>query len=121
MNKAQQQSGFALTDALIAAAIAAGVAITTAQSIAMASRSMHIANERSAALDDAELILARLDGGLRNDALLTGLQGWTLETESFSPYDNPSTQRSQTFQRLIIRNAARELTIERLLWIGPQE
>ena len=76
------QKGFALTDALIAAAIAAGVAVTAAQSIGIAARSARSARDLSAVVSEAEIINTRFGVGLREDALLDGFSGWTIESEN---------------------------------------
>lgn len=76
------QKGFALTDALIAAAIAAGVAVTTAQSIGIAARSARSARDLSAVVGEAEIINTRFGAGLREDVLLDGFAGWTIESEN---------------------------------------
>ncbi len=79
----RRQKGFALTDALIAAAIAAGVAVTAAQSIGIAARSARNSKELSAVISEAEIINARIDAGMRNEAALHGLTGWTIESTNF--------------------------------------
>ena len=72
---ARRQKGYALTDALIAAAIAAGVAVTAAQSLGVAARSAKSAKDLSAVISEAETINARIDAGLENNALLEGFSG----------------------------------------------
>lgn len=76
------QKGFALTDALIAAAIAAGVAVTAAQSIGIAARSARSARELSIVVSEAEIINTRFGAGLRENMLLDGFSGWTIESEN---------------------------------------
>lgn len=79
----RDQKGFALTDALIAAAIAAGVAVTAAQSIGVAARSARSAKELSTVVSEAEIINQRINAGLRDEALLQGFAGWTIESSVF--------------------------------------
>ena len=75
---AQGQKGYALTDALIAAAIAAGVAVTAAQSLGVAARSAKSAKDLGTVISEAETINARIDAGLEDHALLEGISGWEI-------------------------------------------
>lgn len=81
---AQDQKGYALTDALIAAAIAAGVAVTAAQSLGVAARSAKSAKDLSAVISEAETINARIDAGLRDHALLEGVTGWEITRDEIT-------------------------------------
>ncbi|GJL95264.1 MAG: hypothetical protein DHS20C05_16690 [Hyphococcus sp.] len=101
----EHQKGFALTDALIAAAIAAGVAVTAAQSISMAVRSVQKAKEINRVIDDAEIIDARMEAGLRGSALLAGLEGWVLASSPYTP-DDTSPDKAAAFIKITATHAA---------------
>lgn len=75
-----RQRGYALSDALIAAAISAGVAITTAQSLGIAARGSQATNDLEEVVSDAEIIAARLDAGVAQPALLKGFKDWEVQS-----------------------------------------
>ena len=82
--KTAAEKGFALTDALIAAAVAAGVAGAAAQGFAAAARASGEAKSLNAVIDEAEILSARLDAGLQGRALTEGLDGWVIESASYA-------------------------------------
>ena len=79
----KHQKGFALPDALIAAAIGAMVAVSAAEGLGVAVRSARAAEEMERVVAEGETIAARLRAGLTNPDALAGLSGWRLET---APY-----------------------------------
>ncbi len=75
----QTEGGYAITEVLIATAIAAGV--LTAVSSAL-SGIVHLnvrSNDRIQSIADAKLIGARLRAGMNNDDVLDGLDNWRIE------------------------------------------
>ena len=77
-DNAFRQRGFALPEAMIAAVIAAGVAIATAQSLSAAARLAYASNEFDAQAREAKLILARLDAGMDETDATQGMKGWNV-------------------------------------------
>ena len=78
------EKGFALMDAVIAAAIAAGATVAAAQALGVAARSAKSAQALNAVISEAEIIAARLDAGLSGDELTEGLNGWTVIVAPYS-------------------------------------
>lgn len=112
----RDQKGFALTDALIAAAIAAGVAVTAAQSIGVAARSARSARELSAVVSEAEIINERINAGLRDDALLDGFTGWTIEDAPFDiALSIGARNETQPVIYVVTRNAPPAFSFERVV------
>lgn len=94
------QKGYALLETLIAAAIAAGVVVTIAQSLAIAARSAGATKSLNAVITEAEIVAARLEAGVRRDAdLLEGLSGWTITS---SPYQATTERRAGNEARLML-------------------
>jgi len=77
------EKGFALIDALIAAVIAAGVAISCAKGLGVASRTKAAADTLDRTIIEAEIIDARLDAGIDREKLLDGLPDWKKTEEPF--------------------------------------
>ncbi|MEO1240269.1 MAG: hypothetical protein AAFX54_00040 [Pseudomonadota bacterium] len=81
----ETETGFALTDTLIAAVIAAGVAISCAEGLSAASRTANAANQLDQLINEAQVIEARLSAGITDEALLDGLPDWNKAEEVFKP------------------------------------
>ena len=82
--KPERQKGYALTDALIAAIIAASVAVVVAQSLGVAARSIRTSKELNVVVQEAEIITSRLNAGMPQDKLITDLPDWKITA---SPYE----------------------------------
>lgn len=82
----KRQKGFSLPEVLIAAAIAAGVIAAAAQSIAYAVR-LNVASARGAErLDEAALIVARVEAGMDDDDALKELLNWRIDRAPIAPF-----------------------------------
>lgn len=81
----ERERGFALTDTLIAAAIAAGVAISCADGLGAASRTATAANQLDQLINEAQVIKARLSAGITDEAVFDGLPDWSKTEELFEP------------------------------------
>lgn len=84
MRNRENARGFALPDALIAAAIAAAVAVAVAHGLGVAARSARSAEEFEAVVADAETIAARLRARMPADEVLREFSNWRIEA---SPYE----------------------------------
>lgn len=81
-----RQRGFSLPEVLIAAAIAAGVIAAAAQSIGYAVR-LNVASDRGAGrLEEAVLVVARVEAGMDDDGALEGLLNWRIERAPIAPF-----------------------------------
>jgi len=100
------EKGFALIDALIAAVIAAGVAISCAEGLGVASRTVVAANALDRTIIEAEIIDARLDAGISREKLLDGLPGWKKTEEPFVAAietGSPTIERRIPYDAQLIR------------------
>jgi len=79
-----RERGYALTEILIATAIAAGVLTAIAGGLSGVVRLNTRSAERAEQLADAKLIAARLHAGMLGDDVLTGLAGWRIERKPLS-------------------------------------
>jgi hypothetical protein len=114
------EKGFALTDALIAAVIAAGVAVSSAQGLGVASRTARAANELDRIIIEAEIIDARLDAGIIGDLLLNGLPDWRKTEEPFSPATEIGQRIPYDARRIrIVHEASPPYSFDRIVIMGP--
>lgn len=119
----RQQKGYALIDALIAAAIAAGVVVTVAQSLAVAARSTNATKSLNTVVNEAEIVAARLAAGVRRDReLLEGLSGWTVESSPYQLTDRRRADHEAELIRYVLthdQNPA--LSFERIVLSGAEQ
>lgn len=117
----KRQEGYALIETLIAAAVAAGVVVVVAQSLAIVARAAGTAKSLNAVVSEAEMIAARLEAGVYREAdLLAGASGWTIQSAPYEPvarrraggraqlrlYTVTHEERPGfSFQRIILREA----------------
>ena len=73
------EAGYALVEALVAAAIAAGVLAAAATGLGATIRGARAADAATFALLEAETIAARLRVGMNDSDVLAGFPDWTLE------------------------------------------
>lgn len=92
------QAGFALTEVLVAAAIAASVLAAAATSLGASARLERAAVEQARTLAEAELITARLQGGLSDDEVLDGLHNWRLER---TPYKDDQGDTKPSYFEMV--------------------
>ena len=112
-----EENGFALTDALVAAVIAASVAIAAAQTLGMAAQSTKAARNLNAVMSEAETIAARLDAGLVDDQALTeGLSDWTIERAPYA-FGNRRAARTEArpLRMIITHQASPAFSFERII------
>ncbi|NOX95415.1 MAG: hypothetical protein GXP04_10095 [Alphaproteobacteria bacterium] len=100
--KKPRQRGYALTEILIATAIAAGVLTAIASALSGVVRLNARSEERAQQLTDVKTIVARLNAGLAGDDILAGLTGWRIERAPLSLGD--TSDASSTFDIVIVRN-----------------
>lgn len=79
-----RSDGFALTEVLIASAIAAGVIGATATGLTVAIRGMRTTSEANLALVEAGTLAARLHAGMTPHQALEGLPDWALAFKDIS-------------------------------------
>lgn len=97
MNRAchkRAQCGYSLAETLIAAAIAAGILASATSALGGATRLSTRGGEQAQILGEAKIIAARLDAGMDEDDILSGLSGWRLERR---PYRDLSGELHDTF------------------------
>ncbi len=97
-----RQCGYALTEILIATAIAAGVLTAIAGALSGVVRLNARSEEHAQQLTDVKIIAARLSAGLAGDDLLAGLTGWQVELTSLIVGDKGEV--SSKFEIVIVRN-----------------
>lgn len=96
------QRGYALTEILIATAIAAGVLTAIASALSGVVRLNARSEESAQQLTDVKIIAARLNAGLAGDDALAGLTGWKVERTPLSVGDTGEV--SSTFDIVVVRN-----------------
>lgn len=79
-----RSEGFALTEVLIAAAIAAGVIGATATGLTVAIRGMRTTSEANLALVEGGTLAARLHAGMTPHQALEDLSAWSLSFKDVS-------------------------------------
>jgi type II secretory pathway component PulJ len=97
-----RQRGYALTEILIATAIAAGVLTAIASALSGVVRLNARSEERAQQLTDIKIIAARLNAGLAGDDILAGLTGWQVERTPLPVGD--TGEASSTFDIVVVRN-----------------
>jgi len=105
VNKTRQR-GYALTEVLIATAIAAGVLTAIAGALSGVVRLNARSEERAQQLTDVKTIAARLNAGLAGDDILAGLTGWRIERTPLTVGDNGEV--SSIFEIVIARNESND-------------
>jgi prepilin-type N-terminal cleavage/methylation domain-containing protein len=100
------QRGYALTEVLIATAIAAGVLTAIAGALSGVVRLNARSEERAQQLTDIKIIAARLNAGMSGDDIFNGLTGWKIEQAPLSLGGNG--EASSTFDIVIIKNDVNE-------------
>lgn len=79
------EKGFSLPEVLIAAAISAGVVAAAAQSIAYAVRLNAASARTGARLNEAAVIVARVNAGMSEREALEGFDDWRLDRSPVPP------------------------------------
>ena len=118
---AHSQKGFALTEALVAAAISAGVFAAAVSLLAGVSRLAARANQLNAVAEEAQLISTRLDGGFDESQLLEGLNDWRLDRSPYRiPNDSLGSAGLQLARYEFTRTDDPSVLFERIAARGPE-
>jgi type II secretory pathway pseudopilin PulG len=86
MRNSASEDGYALTETLVAAAIAAGVVVATMTGMAQTLRSAHRADSSQQAFLEAQNISARLRSGIPSAQVAEAYPDWSIV---ISPVDRP--------------------------------
>ncbi len=87
----QTEGGYAITEVLIATAIAAGVLTAVSSALSGIVQLNARSNDRIQSIAAAKRISARLGAGMNNNDVLDGLDGWRIERTPLQSGENGET------------------------------